>query len=171
MVTDYNTLNNLNPNLLKSTPVIPSIISPSQSNPTIVHHLVKQEIKSESNLDDSRNFSSLGVSADAKSYRVDNNTSQDFNASTSLSEFEEMDIMYSKKQPERKSAHNIIEKRYRSSINDKIVELKEIVSGSKDAKVKLFKLYIFFILMFNEYLLKTIETVYELYFMKPCVSH
>ena len=147
MVTDYNALKNLNQNLLKSTPVIPSIISPSQSNPTIVHHLVKQEIKSESNLDDSRNFSSLGVSADAKSYRVDNNTSQDFNASTSLSEFEEMDIMYSKKQPERKSAHNIIEKRYRSSINDKIVELKEIVSGSKDAKVKLFKIYLFFILI------------------------
>ena len=147
MVTDYNTINNLNTNLLKSAPVIPSIISPSQSNPTIVHHLVKQEIKSESNLDDSRNFSSLGVSADAKSYRVDNNTSQYFNASTSLSEFEEMDIMYSKKQTERKSAHNIIEKRYRSSINDKIVELKEIVSGSKDAKVKLFKIYLFFILI------------------------
>ena len=89
----------------------------------------------------------MGVSADAKSYRVDNNTSQDFNASTSLSEFEEMDIMYSKKQPERKSAHNIIEKRYRSSINDNIVELKEIVSGSKDAKVKLFKIYLFFILI------------------------
>ena len=147
VVTDYNALNNLNPNLLKSTPVIPSIISPSQSNPTIVHHLVKQEIKSEGNLDDSRKISSLGVSADAKSYRGDNNTSQDFNASTSLSEFEEMDIMYSKKQPERKSAHNIIEKRYRSSINDKIVELKEIVSGSKDAKVKSFEIDLFFILI------------------------
>ena len=39
------------------------------------------------------------------------------------------------KKPERRSAHNVIEKRYRSSINDKIVELKEIVAG-KDAKVK-----------------------------------
>ena len=48
----------------------------------------------------------------------------------------EMDnLVYNRKQPERKSAHNVIEKRYRSSINDKIVELKEIVSGSKDAKV------------------------------------
>jgi len=38
------------------------------------------------------------------------------------------------RKPERKSAHNVIEKRYRSSINDKIVELKDIVAG-KDAKV------------------------------------
>ena len=37
------------------------------------------------------------------------------------------------RKPERKSAHNVIEKRYRSSINDKIVELKDIVAG-KDAK-------------------------------------
>lgn len=38
------------------------------------------------------------------------------------------------KKPERKSAHNVIEKRYRSSINDKIVELKNIVAG-EDAKM------------------------------------
>ena len=35
---------------------------------------------------------------------------------------------------ERKNAHNAIEKRYRSSINDKILELKNIVGGT-DAKV------------------------------------
>ena len=34
----------------------------------------------------------------------------------------------------RKPAHNAIEKRYRSSINDKIVELKNIVAG-EDSKL------------------------------------
>ena len=46
------------------------------------------------------------------------------------------------RKPERKSAHNVIEKRYRSSINDKIVELKDIVAG-KDAKVRINQITLF----------------------------
>ncbi|XP_034045677.1 sterol regulatory element-binding protein 2 isoform X2 [Thalassophryne amazonica] len=38
------------------------------------------------------------------------------------------------KEGERRTTHNIIEKRYRSSINDKIVELRDLVMGS-DAKM------------------------------------
>lgn len=38
------------------------------------------------------------------------------------------------KEGERRTTHNIIEKRYRSSINDKIVELRDLVMGN-DAKV------------------------------------
>lgn len=36
---------------------------------------------------------------------------------------------------EKKNAHNAIERRYRSSINDKIIELKNIIVGT-EAKVK-----------------------------------
>lgn len=39
------------------------------------------------------------------------------------------------KEGERRTTHNIIEKRYRSSINDKIIELKDLVMGT-DAKVR-----------------------------------
>lgn len=38
------------------------------------------------------------------------------------------------KEGEKRTTHNIIEKRYRSSINDKIVELRDLVMGN-DAKV------------------------------------
>lgn len=46
------------------------------------------------------------------------------------------------KEGERRTTHNIIEKRYRSSINDKIVELRNLVMGN-DAKVGVF-LYLIF---------------------------
>ena len=39
------------------------------------------------------------------------------------------------KEGERRTTHNIIEKRYRSSINDKIIELRDLVMGH-DAKVR-----------------------------------
>ncbi len=39
------------------------------------------------------------------------------------------------KEGERRTTHNIIEKRYRSSINDKILEMRDLVMGS-DAKVR-----------------------------------
>lgn len=38
------------------------------------------------------------------------------------------------KEGEKRTTHNVIEKRYRSSINDKILELRDLVMGS-DAKV------------------------------------
>lgn len=38
------------------------------------------------------------------------------------------------KEGERRTTHNIIEKRYRSSINDKILELRDLVMGN-DTKV------------------------------------
>lgn len=41
---------------------------------------------------------------------------------------------------EKRSAHNAIEKRYRTSINDKILELKELVCGT-EAKVDLYTSY------------------------------
>lgn len=46
------------------------------------------------------------------------------------------------KEGERRTTHNIIEKRYRSSINDKIVELRNLVMGN-DAKVGVFLNLIF----------------------------
>ena len=145
VVTNYNSLNSLN--LLKSTSTLSPVITPSQSNPTIVHHLVKQEIKSENNaMEESsvQNPLTLAVrSGDATQNSKTKIEQMSSSSTTLLSEFEEMDSFYSKKQPERKSAHNIIEKRYRSSINDKIVELKEIVSGSKEAKVRKSHFYYF----------------------------
>ena len=141
VTTDYNSLNSLiSQNSLNSIHNSSSIISPSQSNPTIVHHLVKQEIKSENIMEEAGSPLALAISGDNGNTKlgIDQMCSPDIKPSTLLSEFEELDSLYGKKQPERKSAHNIIEKRYRSSINDKIVELKEIVSGSKDAKVKHF---------------------------------
>lgn len=44
------------------------------------------------------------------------------------------------KEGERRTTHNIIEKRYRSSINDKIIELRDLVMGS-DAKVSNLSIY------------------------------
>lgn len=40
----------------------------------------------------------------------------------------------------KRSAHNAIERRYRTSINDRIVELKNMLVG-EDAKVRLYKIY------------------------------
>ena len=40
------------------------------------------------------------------------------------------------KEGEKRTTHNIIEKRYRSSINDKILELRDLVMGN-DAKVSM----------------------------------
>lgn len=40
--------------------------------------------------------------------------------------------------PAKRSAHNAIERKYRTSINEKIIELKNIIVG-KEAKVRLIK--------------------------------
>lgn len=44
---------------------------------------------------------------------------------------------------EKRTAHNAIEKRYRSSINDKIIELKDLVAGT-EAKVQRRVIWVFF---------------------------
>lgn len=43
----------------------------------------------------------------------------------------QLNVSQSPPPPERKNSHNAIERRYRSSINDKIVELKDIVAGTE----------------------------------------
>ena len=48
---------------------------------------------------------------------------------------------------EKKTSHNAIEKRYRLSINDKIVELRDLVDG-KDSKVKL--IIVLFFMLFDQ---------------------
>ncbi|OQR74537.1 sterol regulatory element-binding protein 1-like [Tropilaelaps mercedesae] len=45
--------------------------------------------------------------------------------------FSSLGVGQSSPPPERKNSHNAIERRYRSSINDKIVELKDIVAGTE----------------------------------------
>ncbi|KAH9399599.1 Sterol regulatory element-binding protein 2 [Tyrophagus putrescentiae] len=69
--------------------------------------------------------------------------------------------------PEKRSAHNAIEKRYRSSINDKILELKNLIAGP-DAKLKkaviLRKVidYVAFLRRRNETLEKEVEALKRL---------
>ena len=50
-----------------------------------------------------------------------------FCENTDFDSYESDFLNKNEKQPEKRSAHNVIEKRYRSSINDKITELKNIV--------------------------------------------
>lgn len=65
------------------------------------------------------------------------------------------------KEGERRTTHNIIEKRYRSSINDKIVELRNLVMGN-DAKVGGFFYTYFF--LFWVWLLSVHVTLRWLFF-------
>ena len=54
-----------------------------------------------------------------------------FCENTDFDSYESDFLNKNEKQPEKRSAHNVIEKRYRSSINDKITELKNIVAGEE----------------------------------------
>lgn len=49
------------------------------------------------------------------------------------------------KPPAKRSAHNAIERRYRTSINDKIIELKNIIAG-EDAKVSSLYIKLWFVI-------------------------
>ena len=55
---------------------------------------------------------------------------------------------YSGKRPERKSSHNVIEKRYRLSINDKILELKNLVAGEESKVSKSYSVFIYLVRFF-----------------------
>lgn len=65
------------------------------------------------------------------------------------------------KEGERRTTHNIIEKRYRSSINDKIIELRDLVMGN-DAKVSL--------IYFNVKMCKGTHFIYVLTFLPSWLS-
>lgn len=129
VLTDPKALNSFDPNKLTTVTNISSAISPPLPN-SMVHNFVKQEIKQENVNGQSSSPVALAMSNSTQQQKIAvDQMPDDF-------DFDEMDTLgFNMKQPERKSAHNVIEKRYRSSINDKIVELKEIVSGSRDAKV------------------------------------
>jgi len=47
----------------------------------------------------------------------------------------------SMKDEKPRSSHNVIERRYRTSINDKIMELKDMILGT-EAKVNITKTYV-----------------------------
>lgn len=74
------------------------------------------------------------------------------------------------KEGERRTTHNIIEKRYRSSINDKIVELRNLVMGN-DAKVGVFLCLIFPVFgLFTECSCDSVLTLFHIYIHDRCIS-